>query len=30
VPDVVLGVPSLLAWQHMEWQRLQSNGASKP
>jgi putative membrane protein len=30
VPDVVLGVPSLLAWQHMEWQRLQSNGAPKP
>jgi len=24
VPDVVLGVPSLLAWQIMEWQRLQS------
>jgi putative membrane protein len=30
VPDVVLGVPSLLAWQRMEWQRLQSNGARKP
>jgi putative membrane protein len=30
VPDVVLGVPSLLAWQQMEWQRLQSNGARKP
>jgi hypothetical protein len=24
VPDLVLGVPSLLAWQLMEWQRLQS------
>ena len=24
VPDVVLGVPSLLAWQRMEWQRLQA------
>lgn len=27
VPDVVLGVPSLLAWQMMEWQRLQSSDA---
>ena len=25
VPDLILGVPSLLAWQHMEWRRLQSN-----
>jgi len=30
VPDVALGVPSLLAWQIMEWQRLQSNDATKP
>jgi putative membrane protein len=30
VPDVVLGVPSLLAWHLMEWQRLQSNGGPKP
>jgi putative membrane protein len=27
VPDVVLGVPSLLAWQMMEWQRLKSSDA---
>ena len=27
VPDLILGVPSLLAWQLMEWQRLQSNSA---
>ena len=30
VPDVVLGVPSLVAWQIMEWQRLQSNDTRKP
>jgi putative membrane protein len=28
VPDVVLGVPSLLAWQLMEWQRLQASRSS--
>jgi putative membrane protein len=27
VPDLILGVPSLLAWQLMEWQRLQANSA---
>ncbi len=27
LPDLVLGVPSLLAWQHMEWRRLQSSRA---
>jgi len=27
MPDVVLGVPSLLAWQIMEWQHLQSSSA---
>jgi len=27
VPDLVLGVPSLLGWQLMEWQRLQANSA---
>jgi putative membrane protein len=30
VPDVVLGVPSLLAWQLIEWRRLQSNDTGKP
>jgi len=27
VPDLVLGVPSLLGWQLMEWQRLQAHSA---
>jgi putative membrane protein len=30
VPDLVLGVPSLLAWQVIEWQRLQSKDARTP
>ena len=30
VPDVVFGVPSLLAWQIMEWQRMKSSDTRKP
>jgi hypothetical protein len=29
VPDIALGVPSLLAWQIVEWRRMQSNDARK-